>query len=602
MLANTGLMALFFLSYLPALRRLYFSGIRIQGRIVPFNMRVFTWAAGSVLALTGIVLGIGITRMPLHQILFYLVSIRLLTLGWDRIHLVRSTYSCEICGRVFDNYEDANRHSFLEHENDPRRTRAVGRRIDLNRRIIVPLLIVLLFLALPYFRVISYVRATTFQSLSGFESGSIDTFPEIDPQNLRLNTQGIAASIAQTKKHSGASFITSVNLGMYQGNLAWFCSISETPLFGMLVFGSNRIKEVIIVPLNDATGKFAKVIDLSLEYDEGLWLDRDMLTHANDVFPLRTFTRAYLTQEPSGKIVVVTTSFFSIWTWVDPKVHVWDLNGRFLAEYDPWSTPPWVVQRWDEMFVEAMGDDFGDFRWSDENDLNFFVGIPYQTDRGCNPAEPEGLRYQMWDHKLYGVYLFANKRNPDLLELAILTRESGITVYNLQHLRLISPQEAKNVATTGLPALAEDREYDTPIALIYRIGDSLYYHIPIYVGNILAYFALVRTTDRERIRVDTSVHGGVQGAVMKAYSMAGGRAVGENVIEGKLVDKDEYVVNGNTHYWLTVETDEGRVDILAKAESLTDEIIHKIEDMRIGQKVEILVNMVNGVYELVDVL
>jgi hypothetical protein len=278
------------------------------------------------------------------------------------------------------------------------------------------------------------------------------------------------------------------------------------------------------------------------------------------------------------------------------------LNGRLLAEYEPSSTPPWVVQRWDEVFVEEMGNNFGDFRWSDDNDLNFFVGIPYQTDRGCNPAEPEGLRYQMWGDRLYGVYLFSNKRNPEFLELSVVTHESGITVYNLQHLRLISPEEAKNVAMAGLPALAEDREYNTPIALIYRIGGSLYYHIPIYVGSYLTYFSLVRTTDRERIRVDTSKYGGVQGAVMKAYSMAGGRGVGENVVEGKLIDKDEYVVDGNTHYWLTVSTSEGNVDILAKAESLSDEIIHKIEDMRVGQRVRILVNLVNGVYELVNVL
>jgi len=602
MLANIGLMAIFFLSYLPTLRRWYFSGIRVQGRLFSFNMRTFTFLSGIILLLLGVFFGIRITRMPLHQILFYLVSIRLFTFGWGRMPLVESHYICRVCGRVFSNLEDANRHSFIEHEDVPRGERGIARRVELDRKILVPLLIVIIFLALPYFRIIGYVRALTFHSLSGFESGSIDTFPEVNPQYLRLNTKTIAASIAQTKKRSAASFITSVNLGMYHGKLVWFCCVSETPIFGMLIFGSNRIKEVIIVPVNDATGRYAEVIDLSLEYDEGLWLDRDMLTHANDVFPLRTFTRAYLTENPSGQLVVVTTSFISVWVWIDPRIHAWDLNGRLLAEYDPWTAPSWVVQRWDEYFVEEMGDKFGDFRWSESNDLNFFVGVPYATDRGCNPAEPEGLRYQMWDNRLYGVYLFANKRNPEFLELAILSHESGISVYNLHDLRLISPQEAKAVAEAGLPALADDREYNTPIALIYRIGGSLYYHIPIYVGNYPTYFVLVRATDRERLRVDTSAHGGVLGAVMKAYTMAGGRAVGENIVEGRLVDKDEYVVGGNTHYWLTVSTDEGNVDVLAKAEGLNDRILHKIEDMRVGQRVKVLVNEVNGIFELVDVL
>ena len=429
--------------------------------------------------------------------------------------------------------------------------------------------------------------------------GDITLFPEIDPAELRVTTSGIARSIAEMKKTSAASWVTSVHLGFYGGKLCWIATVSEPPMFGSLLVGaSNRIREIIVVPVTDATGEEAEVIPFEAEYAEGLWFDKEMRVYAQDRFPLRSFSRAYLTWSPDlDKLVYITTSYYEepFGPLRDPRVHVWDpQTGALLAEYRPSEAPDWIVQRWDEEWLERMGDAFGDFRWTADNELNFWNGIPYYSDRSADPAEPAGLRYQMWDNELVGVYLFHNKRNPSLLEFVIIAKKDGVYLYSLDHLALISPSEAKSVAKAGLPALPGG-EYTTPLALLYRIGNELYYHIPIFIWQedryIPAYFALVRATDRRCIRTSCAEHGGMREAVLAAYSQVKRGIVRYIQVNGTIVGKYEYVEGGNTRIWIDIDLGNGTVvSVLAKVELLDPEDVYLLLSKGIGDWISVLVD------------
>ena len=407
--------------------------------------------------------------------------------------------------------------------------------------------------------------------------GDITLFPEIDPEQLRVTTSRIALSIAEMKKTSAASLVTSVHLGFYEGELCWIATVSEPPAFGRFLLGaSNRLKEIIVVPITDATGERARVVPLRAGYGEGLWFDKDIRVHAQDLFPTRTFSRGYLTWSPEfNKLIYITTSYYEdpLGPLKNPMVHVWDpQTGALLASYRPEEAPDWVIQRWDERWLELAGSAFGEFRWTAENDLNFWNGLPYYSDRSAEPAEPEGLRYQLWPGgELVGVYL-----------------------YSLDHLALISPSEAKAVAKAGLPALPSGR-YATPLALLYRIGQELYYHIPIFIyagGHYTpAYFALVRATDRRCVRVGCAEVGGLREAILAAYAQVKRVVVERIELRGTLIGRHEYVEGGNTRIWLEIRLENGTVvHALAKVELLEPEDVYLLLTKEPGDPIAVVVD------------
>ncbi len=457
-------------------------------------------------------------------------------------------------------------------------------------------------------RSIGYWQATSFKGdFDEFKTATIEMFPEIDPSNLRVITSEIARSIAELKRTSAESVVTSINLGRYEGELCFIATISERPWLGMLVGDSNRIREAVIIPLNDATGEKAKVVPFAAIFTEGLWFGGSILIHASDAFPLRTFTRGYLTAM-DNKLVVVTTSYIEVpfGPYTDPRVHVWDpVFGSLIAEYTPNNAPGWVIQRWDESYLEAMGNSFGDYRWTADNDLNYWTGLPMFSDRSADPSEPEGLRYQTWGDELTAVYLFDNKRNEQQLEIMIVATNENLTLYSVDHLGLLSPDDAKELAVANLAPLTEGRTRFTPLALIYRIGMKLFYHIPIYTSSENRYypdsFALIDCQSRSLLREETGAHGGMIPTVMALYErVTSGKT--ESIIEGILTDKDSWVEAGNTRIWLTINANGTDYDVLVKAESqnITPEVIGRILDKEIGQPIAVKVDEKNIVLGLVS--
>jgi len=457
-------------------------------------------------------------------------------------------------------------------------------------------------------RNIRYANAEEFKGYIRYEQGTVDIFPEIDPSQLRLTTAEIAKSIAEMKKTSAASKVLSVHLGIYEGELCWIATLSEKPYLGMLIGKSNRVREIVVVPVNDCTGEEAFTVPLSTGVGENLWFDRDMLVYAQYNYPYRTFTRAYLTWSPEyDTLVWITTSYYEkpYGPLVDPRVEVWSLDGRLLAQYTPWEAPGWVVQRWDERWLESVGDSFGDFRWDEQNNLNFWNGIPRPSDRSADPDEE--MRYQRWSGEIVGVLLFHNKLNPSLLEFVVIAHRNGIYLYSLHNLALITPTEAKKVALAGLPALPKGREYATPLALLYRIGSHLYYHIPVFVKEgeryLPAYFVLVRATDRRCIRISCAEVGGMREAVLAAYQEVGRipKVPEERKVTGILTRKLVYTKEGNSRIWLELRIGNETEWFLAKAEVLDDEDVRDLLLAEPGWELVLLVSPDNEVLDVLEV-
>jgi len=454
-----------------------------------------------------------------------------------------------------------------------------------------------------YQRSIGFWRADVMKSsITAFESGSIEMFPEITPEELRLTTADVAKSIAETKKSSSASWITSVHLGMYNRALSWICTVSETPVLGMLIFDANKIRELIIIPVTDATGEKAQVVPARMLFGEGLWWDKDANVHGSDSSALRTFSRGYVTQNDEGKFVVVTTSYFEqpFGPLYDSRIHVWDpITGDLLGEYTAGNAPAWIIQRWDESYLETMGTEFGHFRSTTNNDLDYWIGVPKYSDRSAEPSEPEGLRYQMWNNEINAVYIFDNARNEEIMELLIIATSQSTTVYSMDHLQFIGADDAKEAAISGLPPLADDREYRTPMALLYRIGSSVYYHIPIYSLSgehyFPAYFTLVRAGDRTVIRKQASDFGGMLGAVHETYKLAGGELVkppSEAIeISGIVEYKYNYTVNGSTTWILGIRAANGTtIEVYATASDFPRELVSRLIQLKIGDTITVIID------------
>lgn len=490
--------------------------------------------------------------------------------------------------------------------------RSIPKKILLS--LILFILLINIFVGFPGLisRAIGFSRANTMKNyFKATMIGNSTIFPEIDIEELRLTTSEVARSIAEMKKTSAASWVTSIHLSMFGEELCWIATISEPPMFGTFLMGeSNKLREIIVIPVTDATGENAKTVPVDAKYGEGLWFDKDIRVHAQDKFPLRTFSRAYLVWNPeTEKLVYVTTSYYEVpfGPLINPMVHIWDpLTGNLLEQYSPEEAPDWVVQRWDEKWLERMGDAFGDFRWTAENELNFWNGIPIYSDRSGSPAELEGLRYQMWSGELVAVYLFSNRRNPSLLEFAIIAKRDGVYLYSLNHMALISPDEAKRVAKAELPSLPEGRYYSTPLALLYRINTELYYHIPIFIydegtGHYMpSFFALVRATDRTCIRVSCVEVGGMKEAVQSAYVMVK-KGTAQRTVNGTIVAKYEYVEGGNTRIWLEVDIGNSTVvHVLARVEILEEEDVYLLLSKEAGSYISVIVDENNVILDVIE--
>jgi len=564
-----------------------------------------------LLTIVGFAHGCATLLIPAHIYFIWLVSIRLIMFA------ISFLVAKKLAAIAAENQDIRLRDLFK------RKSKTYGEAINqkkasyLKKLIFFVLVLIVIFnvlFGLPGLlgRSIGFARASTMRNyFKVMAIGNATLFPEIDVEDLRVTTSDVARSIAEMKKTSAASWVTSVHLGMYKGELCWVATISEPPVLGSFLIGkSNKLREIIIIPVTDATGERAQIIPIEAKYGEGLWFDKDIRVHAQDIFPLRTFSRAYLTWNPEKEqLVYITTSYFEIpfGPLVKPMVHVWDpVAGALIGQFDPEDAPDWFVQRWDEEWLERMGDAFGDFRWTAENQLNFWNGIPIYSDRSASPAEAEGLRYQLWDGELVAVYLFCNKRNPSLLEFVIIAKKDGVYLYSLDHMALISPEEAKRVAKAELPSLPEGRYYSTPLALIYRINSDLYYHIPVFVYDestghyVPSFFALVRATDRTCIRVRCADVGGMKEAVLASYTMIK-RGTAQKTINGTIVAKYEYVETGNTRIWLDIDVGNSTVvHVLAKVELLNDEDIYLILSKEIGDHISVIVDENNIILKVLE--
>ena len=110
-------------------------------------------------------------------------------------------------------------------------------------KVLVAVLLLVLVLKAPVAipmvdRAVSYSRAVYMRSsFTEMAVGNASLFPEVDPARLRVTTSGIARSIAEMKKTSAASMVTSVHLGIYNGELCWVATVSEPPVFGSSSWG-----------------------------------------------------------------------------------------------------------------------------------------------------------------------------------------------------------------------------------------------------------------------------------------------------------------------------------------------------------------------------
>jgi hypothetical protein len=144
--------------------------------------------------------------------------------------------------------------------------------------------------------------------------------------------------------------------------------------------------------------------------------------------------------------------------------------------------------------------------------------------------------------------------------------------------------------------------------LMYSLGGKFYYSIPYYkkeANTILPQMVAVVNAEDQSMGFHTIKNPRdpteVSMATTYAFQRIGVNTIGENQINGTLVDKKEYVEDGNTRWFLNIQTPEGKaIEVLVRVEVLHIEEISRIINLKLGDPISVRVDQDNVVAEVLS--
>lgn len=148
--------------------------------------------------------------------------------------------------------------------------------------------------------------------------------------------------------------------------------------------------------------------------------------------------------------------------------------------------------------------------------------------------------------------------------------------------------------------------------LMYSLGGEFYYSIPYYkqeAGTILPQMvAVVNAQDQsmgfhiiQNPRDSTEVSTGMTYAFQRIGVNVGTINLEKNKVNGTLVDKEDYVENGNTRWLLNIHTTEGTIiEVQAKVELLEVEVISEIINLKVGDVISVRLDQNGFVVEILS--
>ena len=451
-----------------------------------------------------------------------------------------------------------------------------------------------------------------------------DGFPIVNevPNNfVRLTTKELAESIAKQRMSEFGSNVEIVDMQVTidEGRLVWVAVIAQKESWqatfnteGMIVIDANdpdKEPEIIKDQQFAVAGglSFNPIIGANGNAQAKGYFTIDTSLCYGDTYPVKT---------PEEKWAMAMTTYRleinGVHTYTG--VYLMDQRGNIIDFYSG-EVPNWLIQPFDEQgFLEKGVSDWGSNR-KDEG-LDFWAGGMLWVAPSNNRIEmTEDTRY-IYDPDTQSVVAIAMThpiRDDGELSLAgaFKATSSGITYYDLSQYNLKSGDTAGDTLLRQINARA-GTEYFTEMELLYplKVGNTIkqVWFVPIYFRNTesdligLAGLGLIDAQASNIMAIEYT-EGGLTGASLVEKAKDSFIAVSSGISDesptiqsqttkGTLVAQlPSYTRSGTTCQWLTVNTQEGNINILVKANAdLTDAEMFIVQSLKIGDTISFVVD------------
>jgi hypothetical protein len=454
-------------------------------------------------------------------------------------------------------------------------------------------------------------NASSFNQMLTFEPAGTPLFQHEIPNNmLRLTTEELAKSIAlRSAAHFGSVKVGSAHITIYKGRLVWVVTMIPPNLFG-----DNTIKGLVIVDANNPELD-VEIIDKAFEVGEGLMYVPPFYTgniQGNAYWEQSTadvYGRATLTPDDSGDWkYVLTATQVQQWTFVaQPKgVYAYNALGQVENFYNMDQIPDWVTQRYDEGWLKSMIGVWGATRRGNGFDIfaRGFAWIPASTSR-VEISDDARWIVDPDTNKITALVPVDFVGEVQTMAGMFKTVDNGIEYYDTTGLDIKSGLQAQNVIESHI-LMPTTGAYEAEMPLIYPINGENAWFVPVYwriaQGQSTSEQATLKLTGLgivDAVNLDhytiVMTGEGYQGAALVAeakrrFEIGAVQPSNEKTITGTLTYKFSYVNAGNTIYVLTIN----QTDYVARTQNLDFTTVSKIEKLRVGDTVTIIVNSNNN--------
>lgn len=438
---------------------------------------------------------------------------------------------------------------------------------------------------------------------------------EVPDHLLRLTTEDLAASIAKQRMSEFGSNVAIVDMQvtMYKERLVWVALVAQQEAWG----ATFQVEGMIIVDANDPDRPPEIVRDEQFAVADGLTFNPLIGANGNakargyfgmdtslvygDVYPV-------LTPESKWAIAMTTyrLEFFGVQRYTG--VYLFDKMGNIIDFFEK-DIPDWLIQPFDENgFLEGGINSWG--RSKRGNGFDAFAGgflwIGASQER-VQMTEDTRYIFDPDNNQIVAIAMTNPIRDKGEFSLAgaLKATSKGITHYDLSQYNFMSGNAAGSVLLSKV-GLKTDTDYYTEMELLYplKVGNETkqVWFVPIYFENQqtlligLAGLGIIDAQAQNKWVIEYTEQG-LTGSTLIKQAKESFRSLfadiepeipESRIVNGTLIAKyPTYDKNGTTHQWLTLEDSEGQIDILVRANLLTDTEMLTIQKTQIGDRLTI---------------
>lgn len=314
---------------------------------------------------------------------------------------------------------------------------------------------------------------------------------EIPDDLLRMTTPELAKSIALSRMAEFGSGvqILSTHVTMYKNRLTWINTVASTNLWA-----DNSIKGLVTVDANDPS-KVEILKDITFAVGEGLLTIYPFtlgdagarLYHGTSTD--FNYGRQYMTQDPNGEWKLIVTSTYpraSDWVNEIHGVYVFNKMGALENYYEQGAIPSWIVQVYDEGWLEGMISNWGGFRRGDHDFDVWAAGLLWIKG-------PSNARIEMSEDTRFildpdigdvsAMVMVCPAGNARTLAGMFKATRDGIFYYDYREQGVISGDYAEEVIEKNIVARING-QVDATMPLLYPYKGRLTWFVPVYYKDL----------------------------------------------------------------------------------------------------------------------